>query len=140
MRKILCSLTALAMSCSGSETTGPAGPPPVAYVTVGPPNAAVAVGSSLQLTVVLRDINFYILTNRTITFASSNEGVATVNTTGLVQGLAAGEATITATSEGKAGSVTLRVLLGDDCYYYYYCVRSEIYDFEGQPDLSRLGY
>lgn len=139
MRKILCGLTAIAMSCSGSETTGPAGPPPVAYITIGPPNASLAVGGSLQLTVVLQDINYYILTNRTITFASSNEGVATVNTTGLVQGLAVGEARITATSEGKVGAITLHV--GVDCYdYYYYCVRSEIYDFEGQPDLSRLGY
>src|SRR5207245_9129213 len=50
-----------------------------------------------------------LLTGRVVTWASSNTGVATVNGNGLVTGVAAGSATITATSEGKSGTAALTV-------------------------------
>jgi len=44
-----------------------------------------------------------------VTWASSNTGVATVSGSGLVTGVVAGSATITATSEGQSGSSALTV-------------------------------
>src|SRR3989454_4423616 len=46
---------------------------------------------------------------RSVTWASSNTAVATVNGSGLVSGGAAGPATITATSEGQSGMATVTV-------------------------------
>jgi hypothetical protein len=45
----------------------------------------------------------------TVSWASSNTGVATVTSAGLATGVAAGTATITATASGKTGSATLTV-------------------------------
>jgi hypothetical protein len=50
-----------------------------------------------------------VLTGRTITWSSSVLGVATVSGTGLVTAVAAGPATITATSEGQSGTSAVTV-------------------------------
>jgi hypothetical protein len=50
-----------------------------------------------------------VLNGRTITWTSSSGTVATVNGSGLVSGVAAGSATITATSEGKSGTGAVTV-------------------------------
>src|SRR5205814_2232152 len=47
------------------------------------------------------------LSGRTVTWASSNVGVATVSASGLVSGVAAGSAAITATSEGQSATSTI---------------------------------
>src|SRR5205807_3903472 len=47
---------------------------------------------------------------RTVTWTSSDGGVARVNGSGLVTGVAAGTATITATSGGKSGSAAVTVV------------------------------
>src|SRR5439155_9078696 len=62
-----------------------------------------------QLTAALRDANGNPLSGRTVTWATSDGGVATVSSTGLVTGVTVGSATITATSEGKSGSATVTV-------------------------------
>src|SRR2546429_81510 len=49
------------------------------------------------------------LSGRVVTWASGNTGVATVSGSGLVSGVAAGSAAITATSEGKSGSASVTV-------------------------------
>lgn len=84
-------------------------PPSVALVTVALASPTVAVGQSTQATAVLRDATGNALTGRSITWATSNAAVASVNTTGLVTGVAQGAATITATSEGRSGSATVTV-------------------------------
>jgi len=50
-----------------------------------------------------------VLTGRVVGWASSNPAIATVSATGLVTGVAAGAATITATSEGKSGTAAITV-------------------------------
>jgi uncharacterized protein YjdB len=50
-----------------------------------------------------------VLTGRTVSWGSSNSAFATVSQTGLVTGVAAGSATITATSETKSGTSTVTV-------------------------------
>jgi uncharacterized protein YjdB len=83
--------------------------PPVATVTVSPATASVTVGQTRQLSATLRDAGGNVLTGRTLTWSSSNTGIATVNGSGLVSAVAAGAATITATSEGKSGTSAITV-------------------------------
>src|SRR5713101_8036472 len=82
-------------------------PVPVASVTVAP--ATVLVGVTVQLTGTTKAADGNVLTGRTLTWATSNPAVATVNSTGLATGVAAGQATITATSEGQSGTAAITV-------------------------------
>jgi Big-like domain-containing protein len=83
---------------------------PVASVDVTPASANVAVGKSIQLRATPKDFAGQPLSGRTVTWTSSDPGLAGVRPDGLVAGLAAGPATITAMSEGKGGAATIRVL------------------------------
>src|SRR5207245_9591617 len=66
-------------------------------------------GPTLQLTATPKDANGNPLSGRAITWSSNNTAVARVNSSGLVTGVAAGSATITATSEGKSGTSAVTV-------------------------------
>ena len=83
--------------------------PPVAIVTVSPSTASIAVGATQQLTANTLDGNGNPLTGRQVVWATSNGLRATVSSTGLVTGVAAGPVTIMATSEGKAGTSQISV-------------------------------
>ena len=103
-------ITATSEGHSGSGTlTVSAVTVPVAAVTVSPASASVTAGQTVQLTATPKDANGNALTGRTITWTSGNTSVATVSSSGLVSGLAAGSATITATSEGKSGTAAITV-------------------------------
>ena len=82
---------------------------PVASVTVTPASTSISAGSSVQLTATPKDANGNPLVGRTVTWQSSNTAAATVNGSGLVSGVAAGSATITATSEGQSGTSAITV-------------------------------
>src|SRR5436309_2996341 len=94
----------LLVTCSneGPSTT-------VASVTVTPPAPTVVVAGTVQLTATTKDANGSVLTGRVVTWASGNPAVATVSATGVVTGVAKGQATITATSEGKQGMAAITV-------------------------------
>src|SRR5438552_4120664 len=81
----------------------------VASVTVSPATASLAVGRTLQLAATPTDSAGNPLSGRVVTWATSATSVATVSAAGLVTGVAAGTATITATSEGKSGIATITV-------------------------------
>lgn len=84
-------------------------PPPVASVVISGGTSLVS-GNTLQLTATTRDAGNNVLTGRTVTWSSSNTGVATINaSTGLVTGVGAGSTLITATSEGVNGTATISV-------------------------------
>src|SRR5205823_4609778 len=83
--------------------------PPVSAVTVSPASASVQPGQTLQLTATTLDSAGNVLTGRTVTWSSSNTAAATVSRTGLVSGVAAGSATITALSEGQSGTAVVAV-------------------------------
>ena len=70
------------------------------------------MGSAVQFAATLEDANGITLTGRTVTWTSSNASFATVSSSGLATGVAAGTATITATSEGRSGTATLTVTAG----------------------------
>jgi len=84
-------------------------PPSVASVQVTPSSAAITVDGTVHFQAATLDGSGNPLTGRTITWSSSNTGVATVDNTGLVTGVAVGAATITATSEGKSGTAGIAV-------------------------------
>ena len=82
---------------------------PVASVDVTPASAIVAVGGTVQLTAALKDAGGEPLIGRTVTWSSNAPQFANVSSTGLVTGVAAGPATISATSEGKTGTASVTV-------------------------------
>jgi acid phosphatase type 7 len=69
-----------------------------------PANATVDAGRTLQLTATATPKKY-----TSFTWTSSNRSVATVSSTGLVTGVAAGQATITAAVEGTSGAATITV-------------------------------
>jgi hypothetical protein len=83
--------------------------PPVGSVTVTPANHTLGVGGSVQLTAAVRDVNGGTLNNRTVTWTSADAGIASVDGNGLVRGVAAGSAVITAASEGVTGTAQILV-------------------------------
>jgi uncharacterized protein YjdB len=82
---------------------------PVNTVLVSLNASSLNVGQTTQAQVTLKDLAGALLTNRTISFTSSNVAVATVSPSGVVTAVAAGTAQISATSEGKSGSASLTV-------------------------------
>ena len=93
---------------SAISVSAPA-PVPVASVSVSPATASLLVGATQQLSAVTRDANNNILTGRAVTWSSGSTSIASVNSTGLVLGLLAGSATITASSEGVSGGSAITV-------------------------------
>ena len=83
--------------------------PPVERVVVTCPSTEpLMVGADRELSVTLLDADGNFL-DRRVDWRSSNEGVAAVDDTGLVTGMARGSATITAESEGVSGTFVLEV-------------------------------
>ncbi|HEX7090799.1 MAG TPA: Ig-like domain-containing protein [Longimicrobiales bacterium] len=97
------------IGCGGGSGGGGSGPAPVATVTVSPSSGTIPVDGTLQLTATLKDESGNTLNGRAVEWSSSNTGVATVTSGGLVRGVGEGTATITARSEGKSGSATITV-------------------------------
>jgi uncharacterized protein YjdB len=87
----------------------------IAASTTVAPVAAVAlsvassinVGATAQATVTLTDDQGHVLTGRTIAYVSSDPGIISVSTTGLVTATKGGSVTITASSEGKSASAVV---------------------------------
>ncbi|MDQ2768016.1 MAG: Ig-like domain-containing protein, partial [Gemmatimonadota bacterium] len=79
---------------------------PVATVEISPTTQSVVAGQTTPaFTAVTKDGGGNVLSGRTITFASSDPTVATVDAnTGVATGVAAGTASITAMSEGKTST------------------------------------
>ena len=94
------------MSGTATITVGAAA---VNTVEIAANSGSVIVGQAMTLVATTKDVQGATLTGRTIAWSSSNASIATVQSNGLVGGIAAGTATITATSEGKSGSVTITV-------------------------------
>src|SRR5207302_179402 len=100
-----------AMQAAASVSVVCPGAVPVDTVVVSPATARVFVGGTAQLGATAQDSTGNPLSGRTVTWTSSNGGVASVNGSGLVTGASAGTATITATSGGKSGSAAVTVVV-----------------------------
>jgi len=95
-------------ACDGGGTEVP-WKPPVVVVEVVPEVGTVVRGQSLPLTATPKDANGTVL-KRTVTWATSDPNVASVNAQGLVIGELPGTVTITARSEGTEGHATIKVI------------------------------
>jgi uncharacterized protein YjdB len=83
----------------------------VASVVVTPPATTISPGETAQLTATTLDAQQRNLTNRQVTWSSTNQAVATVTAGGLVTAVAVGgPVTIIASSEGQDGSATVTVV------------------------------
>jgi photosystem II stability/assembly factor-like uncharacterized protein len=98
------------IACGGDSAPVSTAPPAVATVEVSPATLPLVVGQTGALTAQLRDRSGVLLSNRSVTWTSSNAAVATVSVTGTVMGAAPGTTTVIATSEGKSGAATVTVV------------------------------
>jgi hypothetical protein len=93
-------LAAALIACGGTPTPPGNGPadPAVTGVVVSPDEAAVNVGATVTLSATVQgDAGV----SQNVTWSSSDNGIATVNNSGVVTGVAPGTATITATSQAN---------------------------------------
>lgn len=92
---------------------------PVASVSVTPTTASLYAGNTQQLSASISPAN---ATNKTVTWSSSNTGVATVNSSGLVTAVSAGTATITTTTQdgNKTATATITVNPNTNFTVYFY--------------------
>jgi hypothetical protein len=93
-------------SCSDTVMT----PAEVATVRVVPDQATVAVGGTVQLVAELQDERGRPITGHSIAWTSEDQGVATVDPTGRVTGMARGATTIRAQAGAAQGTAALQVL------------------------------
>jgi hypothetical protein len=84
-------------------------PPAVFTVSIGALAAPLLPGQSAQLSTTLKDKNGAVLVNRLVAWTTSAAAVVTVDNAGKVTAVAAGTASIFATSEGIIGAVTVTV-------------------------------
>ncbi len=79
---------------------------PVGTVTVGAPAGSIRQEGTVALSATITGTDGTPAIGRTVTWSSSNTAIATVNSSGVVSGVADGVATITATSEGVSSAGT----------------------------------
>jgi uncharacterized protein YjdB len=107
-RRGTATVTAIADGVTASDGVEVSGPP-VASVSVTPGNTLIQAGGSVQLVAVPLDATGAADSGGTIGWSSSNSGIASVSTNGLVQAIAVGTATITASVGGVSGTSTIKV-------------------------------
>ncbi|MEP6765015.1 MAG: Ig-like domain-containing protein, partial [Gemmatimonadaceae bacterium] len=83
----------------------------VSSVTLSPAATTMIVGDALDLVDQVRESGGALLANRIVTWSSSDDHIAVVSSSGRVRALAAGQALITATSDGKSGSSAITVTI-----------------------------
>ncbi|HKH97802.1 MAG TPA: Ig-like domain-containing protein [Candidatus Sulfotelmatobacter sp.] len=82
----------------------------IASLEIEPPAYPIVTGSAEKLTAIARSSNGDPRTDVAIKWASQKPAIATVDSAGLVTGLAPGSVTIKATAEGASGSATFQVV------------------------------
>jgi alpha-tubulin suppressor-like RCC1 family protein len=111
-------LVAFTAACGGDGDSpaepnngGGNNPPPVSTIAIAPTTATVVIGKTTPLTATLKDAAGNVLSGRAVTWTSGASTVATIDGNGIVTGVAAGNAMITATSEGKSAQAAVTVSL-----------------------------
>jgi trimeric autotransporter adhesin len=84
-------------------------PPPISAVVVSPAGPQIFVGGTVDLEAQVTNAAGQVVLNAPLSWRSLAPGVATVDASGLVTGVAPGTAEIEATSEGKVGTTTVTV-------------------------------
>ena len=123
VRLLFLALAFVATSAATCDTKDPVGPasvtitqPPtvsITGVTVAPASPLVFVGATALLTATVAGTSSNgQAVSQAVTWSTSNANIATVDTTGLVRGIAAGTVTVQATSVAdstRSGTVTVTV-------------------------------
>jgi hypothetical protein len=93
----------------GNTPSSPPDPNAVSGVAITAPSTSLIIGRTVALSAQAVNYSGTALTGKTFSWGSSSNGVATVRSDGLVTGVSAGTAVITATAEGKVGSASMTV-------------------------------
>jgi len=109
-RLIGAALVVVVVACGG-DTAGPAVVASIAVIS--PIGTRMALGRSVQLAAVAHDASGGIVAGVTFTWTSSASAFAQVDGTGLVSGLAAGSATLSAQGAGVTGTLAMQVSAAD---------------------------
>ncbi|MGM0555192.1 MAG: Ig-like domain-containing protein [Myxococcota bacterium] len=88
-------------------------PRPAASVTVSPDPAVLEEGATLQLTTDVFAANGDRLDDRTVQWSIDDTSIATVDSSGILRGNAAGMTTVTAAAGASSGSATVEVTEAD---------------------------
>ncbi len=98
-------------SVSPGSTNNPPPPAPAAVksIELSPAATSVVVGQTKALSATPRDASGNAVSGRAIAWTSSAASIAAVDANGVITGVAAGTATITATSEGVSGTAAITV-------------------------------
>ena len=109
LRYVLCLVFLIATAC-GDEPLTVAPPPVPTSIEVTPASTVLAaLGDTVRLVAEVLDQNGQALTGVAVTWTTSDSGVATVNSTGLVTAVANGSATVTATAGTVSATSSLTV-------------------------------
>jgi len=102
--------TRVRASAGGKSADAPTDvtPAPVATVAITAPTS-LAVSLTAQASATVRDSDGVVLTDRAVTWTSTNTSAATISAAGLISAVAQGSTTIRATSEGVTASQSLTV-------------------------------
>ena len=96
-------------ACSDGGGSGHGNPvtPTVATIDIEAPATHLAPGSSVQLSAIVRDKQGVVLGDRTVAWSSSDPTLLSISQTGLVSANATGSVTVSATADGRSGSIPL---------------------------------
>lgn len=101
-------ITATSEGKSGSAAVS-VGAQTATTITVAPPSVGITVGQTSQLSATVKDASGAVIAGAPVSWSVDNPGVATVSSTGLVTGISAGSATVTATSGAAHTGVPVSV-------------------------------
>jgi alpha-tubulin suppressor-like RCC1 family protein len=102
-------LLALVVAACGGDSTAPGASTPVAFLTLSLDRDTLLVRESLDATVRLSDASHAVLTDRPITWSSSDSSVLSITRGGGITALRAGTATVTASSGDASASREIAV-------------------------------
>ena len=103
-RLALALVTALAACADGAME-----PPAVANIELETTALQLELGDSARVVARVRDAGGNVLAGRALTWSSSDPAIARVTADGMVTGVAAGSATVTASVEGRSASTAVTV-------------------------------
>ena len=106
VRVMMAGVVMAVAACGGGGDDGGGTTAPAVFTTlaVDPANPTIIVGGTQPLTASAKDQTGATMSGLTVTYTSANQAVATVTNAGVVTGVAAGTARITAS--GTVGTVT----------------------------------
>ena len=111
-RAVLVAVTTTLAACGGDSPGAGLAPETVSRIDVSAPSTTIAPQQTVQFGAVARSSSGTTIGTVTPVWSSSASAVATVNASGIVRGVAPGNAVISATAGGVSGTVPVTVTSG----------------------------